>query len=546
MRINVGSSSLLQEMGARIKTCSQTVKQAVETLRHKKEQASESLNHRMAACHREIRQWQSCIDNAEEDEGTGKYYEQLEKWQAQLHDTQQKQQEVDEAFHHLQSHLRNLESLVSERADKSQAFLNARISELEAYAAYQPDITDVFVGGAASVNSHSHASDFSVGYIPDVPDQSDWLWSNFYGIPPTDLSATLLRESFVGPAEDQQDAPQCVSFSITALKHHDEFCKNGEWLRFDPDVVYRNCKARDSDMDKDGTSIRTAFKVATKLGLKAQDNKFYYVRAYARLKNVQEVCHAVSLGKVVMLGMHLPVGISDLKYDSLIPLSEQGEDAHCMLIVGYDLPRQLLRLRNSWGCEWGDNGHCWMSFEYLSSSHIFDCWTSICEKVETNSKSPQTEFPPQPTRQVFPNSNYAWFDPSDIALSKENGEQLEWTKISRADTQKSLEAMTRLRPYLDFDMIKPGRIDDYKRKLEVMADSSNGLSFSKEDLQFLELYFAADSIRITETAQGGFDLINGRHRIYLAQQCGIRSVPVSINNRARKLLAERIGKSDEF
>lgn len=47
------------------------------------------------------------------------------------------------------------------------------------------------------------------------------------------------------------------------------------------------------------------------------------------------------------------------------PGAEQG--LHAVCIVGIDLTRELLLVRNSWGPEWGDQGHAWVSWLWLAT-----------------------------------------------------------------------------------------------------------------------------------------------------------------------------------
>ncbi|MDB5101430.1 MAG: Phage protein [Cyanobacteria bacterium RYN_339] len=51
------------------------------------------------------------------------------------------------------------------------------------------------------------------------------------------------------------------------------------------------------------------------------------------------------------------------------------EDAHCLVVVGYDDPSRRLIVRNSWGPRWGDRGHCYMSYDYIDQGYIFQAFT---------------------------------------------------------------------------------------------------------------------------------------------------------------------------
>jgi C1A family cysteine protease len=36
-----------------------------------------------------------------------------------------------------------------------------------------------------------------------------------------------------------------------------------------------------------------------------------------------------------------------------------------MTVVGYDIPKQQLLVKNSFGKDWGDNGYGWIPFTYF-------------------------------------------------------------------------------------------------------------------------------------------------------------------------------------
>jgi C1A family cysteine protease len=55
--------------------------------------------------------------------------------------------------------------------------------------------------------------------------------------------------------------------------------------------------------------------------------------------------------------------------DEQIPIG-----SHAVVICGYDHDKQILRLANSWGPDWGDRGYCTIPYRYLFEDH--DAWTA--------------------------------------------------------------------------------------------------------------------------------------------------------------------------
>ncbi len=81
-----------------------------------------------------------------------------------------------------------------------------------------------------------------------------------------------------------------------------------------------------------------------------------------------------------------PVAVGFTVYESLMtqqvadtgvmPIPKLGEwqrGGHEVLCVGYDLPKQLALMQNSWGDGWGQGGYFWMPFDVVASADT-DLW----------------------------------------------------------------------------------------------------------------------------------------------------------------------------
>ena len=542
-RIQVGATEVLLALEASLGTASETVVEALAATHARTESTMERATQRRAECRQQVQYWTDRISYADEEEDTSSYYRELEDWEGRLDTAARDLTQVENAYADFQRGARRWEKLATEHTDKARLFLRRRVEEIEDYVALKADgggmATSSMIGG--TVASASMSPIFATGYRRTKHDPHDWLWAKLYGSVPADLPERVNLESFAGPAHDQKKTPQCVCYSLSDLKHHDEMHGGWRWLRFDPEPIYRQCKNRDGVPNEDGTTIRDALKVACKTGLLADDGRRYFIKGYARLENPDEVCHALSLRKVVLLGLQVAgSALSDLGRQAVVPLPDTTDGGHCMLVVGYDATQRLFRVRNSWGTDWADTGHCWLPYGYLFADPDFDAWTTVCEKVNVEPDNQHEAGPVLPSREVFSSSNFAWFDPSDAILEGDDGPALEWTRIDQDTARQTLETVTRMRPHLDLGRLKANNWAVIREEIARATDLNGGRVFSDDDLAVFDLYFGSDAIRIDSDGREGFTVINGRHRLYQAQQLGLSSVPVSISNLARKQLSARI------
>jgi C1A family cysteine protease len=75
---------------------------------------------------------------------------------------------------------------------------------------------------------------------------------------------------------------------------------------------------------------------------------------------------------------------STVTRSGVVPMPKSRErilGGHAVVCVGYDDTKQLFTCRNSWGTDWGDNGHFYLPYSYLTNGRLAsDLW--VIQSVE--------------------------------------------------------------------------------------------------------------------------------------------------------------------
>lgn len=146
-------------------------------------------------------------------------------------------------------------------------------------------------------------------------------------------------------------------------------------------ALYNECQKNDEwpGEDYDGTSVRALFKVLKREG---------YVSEYRWAWDVDTVvAHVLEHGPVVIgspwyYNMYWP------DQNGYLSVSGPGVGGHAYTIIGAnrnrknpDGTRGALRVLNSWGEQWGENGRAWLSYDDFKK--LFDSgWAEACTAME--------------------------------------------------------------------------------------------------------------------------------------------------------------------
>jgi C1A family cysteine protease len=101
------------------------------------------------------------------------------------------------------------------------------------------------------------------------------------------------------------------------------------------------------------------------------------ITSYTRLFTNSNTIDALRYGNPVVFGLEIFDRFMDLTLDNAVVSSpknaEKSVGGHAMCLVGYDLRTKMFLAKNSFGTDWGNNGYCWIPFDYFEN-YSYDKW----------------------------------------------------------------------------------------------------------------------------------------------------------------------------
>jgi C1A family cysteine protease len=232
---------------------------------------------------------------------------------------------------------------------------------------------------------------------PSLPDERDYIYRS--------NSTKVVRESvdlrkWDTIVESQDSLGSCSSNAITNAY---ELCVNHKYPEYFTHLsrlfIYYNTRAEYGSITEDeGMFLRDGLKSLAKFGVCAEslwpydldkfddrpteqcyeDAKKRKIFKYEKLISIYYIIQVLNDNKPVVFGMEIYDSFMDLNERiSTVNFPSRKENSlggHAMCMVGYDLDKRLFLAKNSFGTSWGDNGYCWIPFEYINQEG-YDIWT---------------------------------------------------------------------------------------------------------------------------------------------------------------------------
>ncbi len=217
---------------------------------------------------------------------------------------------------------------------------------------------------------------FGLGWLESPPDERDWGVDALYAATGAEAPAELPTAYHVPaplyPVVDQGSSPMCVAYSAAGEQGWYDLRDTGLAL-FDEALFFRQIGG-----SQDGALIRDA--------LDARLSKGYPVAGHPELAGQHKIAayYAVPVTQADLYGAILSFGPLVIgtpwanswfhpRPDGTLPPFDRSVGGHAILAVGWDATG--LRLRNSWGADWGDQGEATLPWGELG--RVREAWKAV-------------------------------------------------------------------------------------------------------------------------------------------------------------------------
>jgi C1A family cysteine protease len=206
--------------------------------------------------------------------------------------------------------------------------------------------------------------------------------------------------NFMSPVENQMTLKSCSANAVVSSYEYFVNRATNEFKDFSRLFVYYNARSKSGSNDQDtgsaiyhciesimhddsGLCIESTWpynenSVNSKPANKAYEEakKFQVLESCIVETDVETMKGCLADGYPFIFGLKLFNSFQNVGSKGIVPMpmadevSHENHGLHAMLCVGYSDTERFFIVKNSWGTEWGDNGYCYIPYDYLSNKEL--------------------------------------------------------------------------------------------------------------------------------------------------------------------------------
>jgi C1A family cysteine protease len=236
------------------------------------------------------------------------------------------------------------------------------------------------------------------GWVPDLPDHRDAVHRVLLSM--AALPAQVDLRKGCSPIEDQGALGSCTAQAIASALEYLDKRADGHYTNRSRLFIYYAEREIEGSVPYDaGAMLRDGIKACRSVGAPREvlwpyavgkfaqkPAKAAYddaateqrkISSYARVEELPSLLATLAQGYPVVFGFTVfEQFMSDAVARTGLVAMPGPHDAvmggHAVMAVGYDLPRERVLVRNSWGRSWALKGYFWMPFAYVADRGLSD------------------------------------------------------------------------------------------------------------------------------------------------------------------------------
>jgi C1A family cysteine protease len=235
------------------------------------------------------------------------------------------------------------------------------------------------------------------GWVPDIPDQRDYLFAAVFKVPAR-LPASVDLRRLCSNVEDQGDLGSCTAHALCGALELLEIKWSLSFEDYSRLFIYYNERLIEHTTRSDsGAMLRDGIKTLAKQGVCSEaswpyvESRFkakpgtgcyrealaHRITSYHRLITLDEMRTCLAEGFPFVFGFTVYESFESrvVAKSGVVNMPKAAERAvggHAVLAVGYDDRKKRFLVRNSWGKNWGMKGYFTMPYDYLSDRNLSD------------------------------------------------------------------------------------------------------------------------------------------------------------------------------